>query len=270
MSNMWAWEEGQEKVAFPETPWALDLEMKDFPYPQSHHGQWFWESGYDKDPLGDAEGIRDWNFRAVYGAFNAMKNRDGADKHPKAFLTWMAYIGGTRESRRLKGDVVLTQEDIVAKRQFPDGCVPSTWSIDLHYPKKQYAAKFPDNPFISVAEFGSGVDRDFGYPIPYRCFYSRNIDNLFMAGRCISVTHQALGTTRVQRTCGMMGEVVGRAATVCVERNCTPREVYERYWSEMETLLKLPGKARRKSIRDKQVAPGDTEQDDIVESVQAR
>ena len=90
------------------------------------------ESGYDKDPLGDAEGIRDHNLRAVYGAFNAMKNRGGADKHKNAILTWVAYIGGPRESRRLLGDVQLTQEDIVSKKQFPDGCVPSTWSIDLH------------------------------------------------------------------------------------------------------------------------------------------
>ena len=57
--------------------------MQDFPYPRDHHGQWFWESGFDKDPLRDAEGIRDWNLRAVYGAFNAMKNRDGADKPDK-------------------------------------------------------------------------------------------------------------------------------------------------------------------------------------------
>jgi hypothetical protein len=257
MSNMWAWDEGQEPVPFPETPWALDLTMKDFPYPQDHHGQWFWESGYDKDPLQDAEAIRDWNFRAVYGAFNAMKNRDGADKHRTAYLTWMAYIGGPRESRRLMGDVILTQDDIVSKRDFPDGCVPSTWSIDLHYPKEQYAAKFPDNPFISVAEHGSGVDRNYGYPVPYRCFYSRNVENLFMAGRCISVTHEALGTTRVMKTCGMMGEVVGKATAVCVLRDCLPRDVYERYWSELDALLRLPGKAHRATVREEFVIPPD-------------
>ncbi|MCA9210652.1 MAG: FAD-dependent oxidoreductase, partial [Planctomycetales bacterium] len=205
MSNMWVWDEADEPVAFPETPWALDLTMKDFPYPRDHHGQWFWESGFDKDPLDGAEAIRDWNLRAVYGAFNAMKNRDGAADHRNARLAWIAYIGGPRESRRLMGDVVLTQEDIVDKRKFPDGCVPSTWSIDLHYPKKQYAEKFPDNPFISIAEHDHRIDRTYGYPVPYRCFYSRNIENLFMAGRCISVTHEALGAVRVMQTCGMMG-----------------------------------------------------------------
>ena len=257
MSNMWAWDEQEAVVEFPETPWALQLEMEDFPYPRDHHGQWFWESGFDKDPLGDSEGIRDWNLRAVFGAFNAMKNRDGAADHRKAFLTWVAYIGGPRESRRLMGDVVLTEEDVVSKRDFPDGCVPSTWSIDLHYPKQQYAKKFPENPFISIAVHGKGVDRSYGYPVPYRCFYSRNVNNLFMAGRCISVTHQALGTTRVMKTCGMMGEVVGKAASICTLNQCSPRDVYEEHLDELLDLVQLPGKARRSTPSGEIVIPAD-------------
>jgi hypothetical protein len=245
MSNMWRWDETDSTTTFPATPWALDLEMKDFPYPRDNHGQWFWESGFDKDAIGDAEGIRDWNLRAVYGAFNAMKNRDGADDHKTAILSWVAYVGGPRESNRLLGDVVLTQDDVVEKRDFPDGCVPSTWSIDLHYPKEQYAEKYPDNPFISKAVHDRRVDRSYGYPVPYRCFYSRNIDNLFMAGRNVSVTHQALGTVRVMKTCGMMGEVVGKAASICALRDCTPREVYEDHLDELLKMLDLPGKARR-------------------------
>lgn len=247
MSNMWRWDEADSVAAFPDTPWALNLNMEDFPYPRDNHGQWFWESGFDKDAIADAEGIRDWNLRAVYGAFNAMKNRDGAADHKNAILTWVAYVGGPRESRRLMGDVVLNQDDIVAKRDFPDGCVPSTWSIDLHYPKKQYAEKFPENPFISIAVHDRRVDRSYGYPVPYRCFYSRNINNLFMAGRCISVTHEALGTVRVMKTCGMMGEVVGKAASICVANHCEPRSVYERYLPELLDLLTLPGKARRET-----------------------
>jgi hypothetical protein len=257
MSNMWAWAEGEKPVAYPKTPWALDLTMRDFPYPRDHHGQWFWESGFDKDAIHDAEGIRDWNLRAVFGAFNAMKNRDGAEKHKTAYLTWVAFVGGPRESRRLLGDVILTKEHIVAKKQFPDGCVPSTWSIDLHYPKQQYAKKFPDNPFISIAKFDHRVDRSYGFPLPYRCFYSRNIDNLFMAGRDISVTHEALGTTRVMKTCGMMGEVVGKASSICVANDCSPREVYTNYWGEMNRLLQLPGKAFRKTVRDEFTIPDD-------------
>jgi hypothetical protein len=257
MSNMWAWANAEEPTTYPETPWALDLVMKDFPYPRDFHGQWFWESGFDKDPLGGAESIRDWNLRAVYGAFNAMKNRDGAAEHRNAYLTWVAYVGGPRESRLLQGDVVLTQDDIIAKKDFPDGCVPSTWSIDLHYPKEQFAEKFKDNPFISYAVHDRRVDRAYGYPVPYRCFYSRNIDNLFMAGRCISVTHEALGTVRVMKTCGMMGEVVGKAASICTLQSCTPRDVYERYLDELKELLVLPGKARRETVSSEITIPKD-------------
>lgn len=250
MSNMWVWDEIDEPVEFPQTPWALDLDMKDFPYPRDHHGQWFWESGFDKDPLGGAEAIRDWNLRAVYGAFNAMKNRDGRDQHRNARLAWIAFIGGPRESRRLMGDVVLTQDYVVSKKKFTDGFVPSTWSIDLHYPKKQYAGKFPDNPFISIAEHDRRIDRTYGYPVPYRCFYSRNVENLFMAGRNISVTHEALGTTRVMKTCGMMGEVVGKAASICTLHDCMPREVYTHYLNDLKTLVQLPGKAHRSTVFD--------------------
>jgi len=257
MSNMWRWDEADEPATFPDVPWALDLKMEDFPYPRDHHGQWFWESGFDKDPINDAEAIRDWNLRAVYGAFNAMKNGDGAEEHKNAVLAWIAYIGGPRESRRLLGDVILTGEDVAAKRDFPDGCVPSTWSIDLHYPKQQYAKKYPDNPFISMAKFDRSVDRKFGYPVPYRCFYSRNVPNLFMAGRCISVTHEALGTVRVMNTCGMMGEVVGRAASICTKHDCTPRDVHDKHLDELKDLLRLPGRAHRATVDDEIVIPAD-------------
>jgi len=247
MSNMWRWKNGDAPQAFPETPWALDLTMDDFPYPK-RNGEWFWESGFDKHPLDGLEDMRDWNLRAVFGAFNAMKNRDGKDQHANARLEWVAYIGGTRESRQLIGDVVLTEDDIVKKKVYPDGTVPTTWDIDLHYPKEQYAKKFPDDPFISKAVFGKGVDRQHGYPVPYRCMYSKNIENLFMAGRNVSVTHEALGTVRVMKTGGMIGEVVGKAASICLKNDCTPRAVYERYLEELKGLLALRGAARRETV----------------------
>ncbi|MBL4884034.1 MAG: FAD-dependent oxidoreductase [Planctomycetaceae bacterium] len=260
MSNMWAWAEADKPQLFPKTPWALDLTMQDFPYPREFHGQWFWESGFKKDSINDLEAIRDWNFRAVYGSWNAMKNKDGAIKHINAHLTWLAYIGGPRESRRLLGDVILTQEDIVSKKIFVDGLVPSTWSIDLHYPKRQYMRKFPDNPFISVAEHGVGVDRRHGYPIPYRCFYSRNVSNLFMAGRDISVTHEALGTTRVMKTCGMMGEVVGKAASLCIQFGCSPRDISQSYLEQLKALVRLSGVTRRDTVDgDFYIRKGDVE-----------
>jgi hypothetical protein len=225
--------------------------MDDFPYPQRFHAPWFWESGFEKHPILGLEDMRDWNFRAVYGAFNAMKNGDGKDKHPNAKLEWVAYIGGPRESRQLLGDVILTKDDITTKKAFPDGTVPTTWDIDLHYPKEQFAKGVAEkDPFISKAVFDKGVDRKHGYPVPYRCFYSRNIPNLFMAGRNVSVTHEAFGTVRVMKTGGMIGEVVGKAASIAIKNQCTPRDVYERYFPELQELMRQPGQARRKTVQD--------------------
>ena len=256
MSNMWRWKDAGTASAFPETPWALPLDMDDFPYPQRFHAQWFWESGFNKHPILGLEDMRDWNFRAIYGAFNAMKNKGGKAEHANAKLEWVAFIGGPRESRQLLGDVVLTEDDIVSKKEFPDATVPTTWDIDLHYPKEQYAKDAAkDDPFISKAVFGKGVDRKHGYPVPYRCFYSRNVENLFMAGRDVSVTHEALGTVRVMKTGGMIGEVVGKAASLCVKMDVMPRAIYERYFSELDQLMKLPGAARRATVNETPKVP---------------
>ncbi len=257
MSNMWRWAEADSPKPFPDVPWALPLEMEDFPYPRRNHAEWFWESGFNLHPIEELETTRDWNLRAAFGAFNAMKNKGGKAEHANAKLEWIAYIGGTRESRQLIGDIILTRDDITEMRPFPDGTVPTTWDIDLHYPKEQYAAKFPDNPFISKAVFGKGVDRQHGYPVPYRCMYSKNISNLFMAGRDISVTHEALGTVRVMKTGGMIGEVVGKAASLCIKNQATPRDIYARYLEELKELLRLPGVARRESIAAPVKLPAD-------------
>ncbi|MBI5385653.1 MAG: FAD-dependent oxidoreductase [Verrucomicrobia bacterium] len=255
MSNMWRWRNTDAAQSFPPVPWALNLAMKDFPYPKNGRGEWFWESGFDADPVRDLEYVRDWNLRAVFGAFSSMKNGEGKAQHLNAKLEWVAYVGGTRESRQLLGDVVLSKEDIVAKKQFPDGCVPTTWDIDLHYAQEKFTNAYPQNPFISRAEFGRHLDKARGYPVPYRCFYSRNVENLFTAGRCISVTHEALGTVRVQKTTGMMGEVVGKAASLCVKHNRLPADIYPSHWEEMRELLNLPGAARRDTVNDAPIVP---------------
>ena len=267
MSNMWFYQDAAAPVAWPATPWALPLALGDFPLLQKSSSklddkpfmkaEWFWESGFDKDPIKDLETIRDWNLRAMYGAFSALKNGEQKDKYALADLKWASHVGGPRESRLLTGDIILTKEDIVDRKDFADGCVPTTWDIDLHYAREQYAKKFPDNPFISRAAFGyvnaSGkhvvaVDRRNGYPLPYRLFYSKNIDNLFMAGRHISVTHEALGTVRVMRTIGMMGEVVGKAAYLAVREKTNPRGVYQEHLPALIKLMEQPGRMRRTSL----------------------
>ena len=217
---------------FPRCPWAFDLSKKPFPDDVSLLGKWFWESGFNRDPFTDGERIRDTNFRAMYGAWDALKNV--RKKYPSYRLDWAAYIAGKRESRRLLGDLVLSKEDLIDGKAYPDGCVPTGWTIDLHLPAKKYAKGFEEDPFLSAPHF---TRYQQPYWIPYRCLYSRDVTNLLMAGRDISATHEALGAVRVMRTCGMIGEIVGMAASLCKKHQAQPRGVYETYLSELKSLM---------------------------------
>ncbi len=243
-SNPWRVADTGKASAFPRCPWALDLSDKPFPGRGNNTvgkerkelnalGDWFWESGFYRNAFKEAEYIRDWNFRAMYGAWDCLKNTDKV--YPNYKLIWAAYTAGKRESRRLLGDVVLSQEDITSGKQYPDGCVPLSWPIDLHLPSEPYRSGFENNEFIAKTY---GAIYEVPYWLPYRCLYSRNIENLFMAGRDISVTHEALGAVRVMRTCGMMGEVAGMAASLCKKHNTNPRGVYEKYLDELKGLMK--------------------------------
>jgi hypothetical protein len=249
MSNMWMWENTDGPVAFPQQPWMLAFDTKSFPYPRRGHAEWFWESGFDKHPVRELEITRDWNLLAAFSAWSAIKNRKAhaerdPDGHAKARLSWLAYIGGTRETQQLLGDIILTGDDIISKKEFPDAVVRTTWSIDLHYPQEQYVQALPQHPFIARAVHGKGVNAAEGYPIPYRCFYSRNVPNLFMAGRNISVEREALGTIRVMKTIAMMGVTVGRAAALATLHDCPPREVYTKHLDEAKSLWRMPGDQR--------------------------
>jgi hypothetical protein len=244
-------EAGDYDQPFPRCPWALDLSDKPFPGRkgvetfgkqglQSFANMWYWESGFNKDQVNEIELIRDHNFRAMYGAWDVLKNVDGM--YPKHRLGWSAFIAGKRESRRLMGDVVLDAEDFKSQRKFEDAAFPCSWHVDLHTPKKEFQEGFEDMEFVS--DYTRGKEYQYGgeYWAPYRTLYSRNIKNLFMAGRCISVTKTGLGPVRVMKTCGMMGEVVGKAAAVCIKNNATPREVYAKHLADLQALLKAPGK----------------------------
>ena len=244
-------EMGQYEQPFPRCPWALDLSDKPFPGRkgvttfgkeglQSFANMWYWESGFNKDQINDIELIRDHNLRAMYGAWDVIKNVD--KMYPKHKLGWAAFIAGKRESRRLMGDIILDAEDFKQQKQFHDVAFPCSWHVDLHTPKKDFQEGFEDNEFI--ADFTRGKEYQYGevYWAPYRTLYSRNIQNLFMAGRCISVSKSGLGPVRVMRTCGMMGEVVGKAASICIKKNAIPRQIYSNHIDELHQLMKKPGR----------------------------
>ena len=250
-------QEGNLAAPFPRCPWAVDLTNKPFPgrknfkgqwadAPLSNLGGWFWESGFQRDMVSDIERIRDQNFRAMYGAWDALKNVDGL--YPNHRLGWAAFIAGKRESRRLLGDVILSGDDFRSGRKFPDGCFPCSWHIDIHTPHPDFDAGLKGEEFISRATTGTGFAYQGPYWAPYRCLYSRNVANLFMAGRDISVTREGLGPVRVMRTCGMMGEIVGKAAWICVRQATSPRGVFERHLELLKELMSQPGAARRPTV----------------------
>lgn len=249
-------EAGDVAAPFPRVPWAVDLSQKPFPgratfkgqwanTPISNLGGWFWESGFDKDPISDVERIRDLNMRAMYGAWDALKNVDGL--YPNHRLGWSAFIAGKRESRRLLGDVLLKADDFRKATAFPDPAFPNTWHIDIHVPHPQFDGGLKGEEFISQATTGKGYEYKGPYWAPYRCLYSRNIANLFMAGRNISVEREALGPVRVMRTTGMMGEIVGKAAWIAVRHGTTPRGVYEKHLPLLKELMEQPGAMRREN-----------------------
>lgn len=200
-----------------------------------YKGDWDWETGMNKDPITDYEQIRDYGLLVVFSNWSYLKNEyKERIKYDNRQLSWVAYIAGKRESRRLLGDHILNENDIKKHIVYDDASFAATWSIDLHFPDPDNSKNFPGKEFISATVH----DLIYPYPVPYRCLYSRNIENLFMAGRDISVTHVALGTVRVMRTTGMMGEVVGMAASICKKHNVNPRKVYTSYLPELKLLMK--------------------------------
>lgn len=197
-------------------------------------GEWTWETGLQRNQIKEAERIRDYGMLVVYSNWSYLKNKyDTDNKYKNRVLGWVAYVAGKRESRRLMGDHILTENDIRNFVLYPDATGSTTWSIDLHYPDPKNTANFPGNEFKAIA-----IQNNINpYPVPYRCLYSRNVPNLFMAGRDISVTHVALGTTRVMRTCGIMGEVVGMAASLCKKHDIQPRDVYTSHLDELKDIM---------------------------------
>ena len=231
-SIMWYSRDAGKVTPFPECPWALQFTEDTAQF--TRRADWNWETGMDLDQVEAFERVRDRGLRAVYGNWSFLKNDPSTCiAYETLALDWVAYVGGKRESRRLLGDVILRQQEIDEGFDYPDAAVTTTWTIDLHYPEATNLKQFPDHSFRSIAKH----HRIVPYAIPYRCFYSRNIPNLFMAGRNISVTHVALGTVRVMQTTGMMGEVVGMAASLCVTHDCLPRDIYASHLDPLKALM---------------------------------
>lgn len=236
---------------FPQTPWALAFD--DNSCRDVIKGSWNWESGYTKNQIDEAETIRDNMFRVIYGNWSHQKNSpEFKEKYANYTLTSesLSFYLGKRESRRLVGDYIINEKDCYGDwKRHEDAAVWSTYPIDQHFPTEEMTRLFPGQEFESVMKHNHmplGVmrkdlveGRDYNYPfmIPYRCLYSRNIPNMFMAGRNISGTRIAMCSYRVMATTAVMGEVVGIAASLCDKFGCMPRDIYTDHLQSLKDAL---------------------------------
>ena len=170
----------------------------------------------------------------IYANWSFLKNRSRRKAEwARDTLSWISPIGGKRESYRVVGDYILTQNDIENNVSYPDATGSITWNLDLHFPDPEHVKKFAE-PFRSCAYHRTILHP---YPVPYRCLYAKDVRNLFLAGRHISASHVAFGAVRVMRTLGILGEVVGMAATVCAREEIYPRDLYQSRWKELQAML---------------------------------
>ena len=236
---------------FTPPPWAkrfpggagLKPNMLDF----NPKGNFWWlELGGMGDSIADTEEVRDELLATALGLWDYYKNSPTPEtRNPSAkpetripnpappspaanwTLEWLGFLPGKRESRRCIGDLILTQRDIVERREFDDAVAYGGWPLDDHDPHG-FAGTTPSNVSIRL---------DAPYQIPYRCLYSRNVENLFFAGRNISVSHVALSSSRVMCTCGILGQAVGTAAAIAASHGSSPRGVYEKHIGELRQAL---------------------------------
>lgn len=191
-------------------------------------GYWWVELGGDWDDIiKQSEDIRYELYRTVYGVWDHIKN--GGDHGAENYeLVWVGNMGGMRESRRLMGEYVLKEQDILANTIFPDAVAYGGWPMDEHT-----AAGF-----WAKGEIPSRVRSFPGlYSIPYGCYCSKTIRNLMMAGRNISASKLAMGSTRVMGTCAVGGEAVGIAAAQAAQKGLTPTQYGKQYMKQLQQAL---------------------------------
>jgi len=216
----------------------------------SDYGYWWCElMGDGDDIIAEYEDIRDNLMAYAYGIWDHIKNnKEGKHNHhaENLALEWVGALPGMRESRRLEGDYWLTENDILEHRVFDDAVCYGGWCVDMHAPH----GLLDEDRLPSDCNFYQGV-----YTIPYRSYYSHNIDNLFLAGRDISASRMAMASTRIIGCCAIGGEAVGLAAARCLQHGVDPRG-----------LAPYVGEVQQDILRDGGYLPGyrNTDPDDLA------
>ena len=205
----------------PFTPpsWARKYTARDFIHRPIHsweYGYWWIELGGMGDIIRDGQKIRHELLSVVFGIWDYIKNSGNYPEAENWAMTWVGMIPGKRESRRIVGDYIMKQGDIQNPKLFKDRVAYGGWPLDDHPPEGMNNTG--GVPYISIPLKAP-------YNIPLRSLYSRDFDNLTMAGRNISVSHVALSSTRVMATCSTLGQAIGAAMAYCKNNGLTPRQL---------------------------------------------
>lgn len=196
------------------------------------YGYWWIElMGEGEDFVGQFEKVKSDLYAYVWGMWDHIKN-EGEHGAGNYDLEWVGALPGMRESRRLAGDYLLNENDILDNRIFPDAVAYGGWPIDLHCP----------NGLLDFDRLPSEIYAFKGtYTIPWRSYYSKNIKNLTMAGRDISTTRLALASSRIMGTCAVGGQAVGTAISLCEKYNCLPGELSPHIQELQQLILEDDG-----------------------------
>lgn len=230
-------------IKYTSPEWSTPLTEKDFENrdPDLYREKenfWYLELGGNRNTIDDTEILRDELVALATGTWDYIKN-SGKFNSEKWDLDFLGFLPGKRESRRMCGEYMVTQRDIADGVVFEDEIAYGGWPIDDHFPGGFYHRGVPN----------IYTDTPGPYSIPYRALYSKNVQNLFFAGRNISMTHMAMSSIRVMATCALLGEAVGKAASIAAKNNLTPHGVYLEKIELLQRLLLsedcfLPSKTR--------------------------
>lgn len=220
MSCLLQGRETTEPVAYTPPPFSTKLTAEHFAHRNldiysDTENYWYLELGGNRDTIGDTEELRDELVALAAGTWDYVKN-SGNFKAENWDLDFLGFLPGKRESRRMCGEYMITQRDISDNVTFPDEIAFGGWPLDDHFPGGFY------HKGVSCSQIPTPPH----YSIPYRALYSKNVENLYFAGRNISMTHTAMSSIRVMATCALLGEAVGKAASVAVQNALTPHGVY--------------------------------------------
>ena len=211
-------------IPFVRPDWVPQLDKSHFAerrVPEKLEGLFTWwiEFGGRLDSITDNEEIHRELLKISYGVWDFIKNHPSrAEANVNTQLAWSGYLPAKRESRRIAGLHWFTGEEVLDQSDFADAIGFGGWTMDDHPSGGFYDTKLKPSVHVTVPGL---------YNFPLRCLVAKDVENLMLAGRCASVTHQALATTRVMATCMQMGEACGAAAAWCERNGDTPHELIE-------------------------------------------